>query len=152
MKKRIAARVLVEEKSKILFSKCKDERGIFYTLPGGGIEKTELAKEAAFRECLEETGYKIKVGELVLVKEFIKKIPIVEAWKNGIHQIELIFKCKLDKSFEKEIPKHQDVYQISLEWLAISELHKHRIYPTNNLEQYLKKDCKEPRYIGLNEF
>lgn len=148
---RTAARVLIEDNEKILFSKCEDERGIFYVLPGGKIEENELAKDTAFRECLEETGYKIIVGELVLVREFISKIPQVEEWKDGIHQIELIFKCVLDKSFEKEEAKQQDFYQISLEWLPISEMKNYRIYPTENLEAYLQTNCKASRYISSNE-
>lgn len=151
MKRRIAARVLILEKEKILFSKCKDENGIFYTLPGGGIEKTELAKETAFRECFEETGYSIIVGELVLTREFIKKIPSVPAFKDGLHQIELIFKCKIDNSIAKQEATNQDVYQISLEWIELSDLKTHRIYPMNDLDEYLKDDCKLPRYLGLNE-
>lgn len=151
MKRRMAARVLVLEKGKILFSKCKDENGIFYTLPGGGIKKTELAKKTAFRECLEETGYSVTVGELVLTKEFIKKISAVPAWKDGIHQIELIFKCTIDTSIPKQEATNQDIYQISLEWISLSDLKNHRIYPTNDLVEYLKDDCKLPRYLGLNE-
>ena len=73
MKLRTAARALICKEDKILFSKCKDSQGIFYTLPGGGIEANELAHETLVRECLEETGYTIIVNELVLVKEFIKK-------------------------------------------------------------------------------
>lgn len=151
MKRRMAARALVLAKGKILFSKCQDNEGIFYTLPGGGIEKNELAKETAFRECLEETGYAVLVKELVLTKEFIKKMPHIPAWNDGIHQIELVFKCQIDTSIPKQEASHQDVYQISLEWIALSELHKHRIYPTNDLAEYLKEDCKLPRYIGLRE-
>lgn len=151
MKRRIAARVLVEDNGKILFSKCKDDKGIFYTLPGGGIEKTELAKEAALRECYEETGYKVIVGELVLTKEFIKKISEIPAWANGIHQVELVFKSTLDKSFTKENAKQKDSNQIDISWLKLSELKNYRIFPANELDKYLKDDCKLDRYIGIRE-
>ena len=87
MKTRTAARALIEDDGHILFSKCEDSKGIFYVLPGGKIEENELAVEAIIRECLEETGYSINVDEMVLVKEFIKKIPDVTAFKDGLHQI-----------------------------------------------------------------
>ena len=115
------------------------------------IETNELAEEAVLRECIEETGYSVKVEELVLVKEFIKKIPDVEVFKNGIHQIELIFKCKLDKNKAKQEAKAMDVYQIALEWLPINALKDLRVYPTQNIASYLKKNHSLVKYISLRE-
>ncbi|MGB0886098.1 MAG: NUDIX domain-containing protein [Chitinophagales bacterium] len=151
MKTRTAARALIEDEGHILFSKCKDSNGVFYVLPGGKIETNELAEEAVLRECIEETGYSVKVEELVLVKEFIKKIPDVEVFKNGIHQIELIFKCKLDKNKAKQEAKAMDVYQIALEWLPINALKDLRVYPTQNIASYLKKNHSLVKYISLRE-
>lgn len=151
MKTRTAARALIENDGHILFSKCKDSKGIFYVLPGGKIETNELAEEAILRECIEETGYAVEVQELVLVKEFIKKIPDVEVFKDGIHQIELIFKCKLDKSKAKQEAKAMDVYQIALEWLPINMIKDLRVFPTKNIDAYLEKNYSLPKYIGLRE-
>lgn len=151
MKLRTAARALICKEDKILFSKCKDSQGIFYTLPGGGIEANELAHETIKRECLEETGYTVIVNELVLVKEFIKKIPDVAAFKDGLHQIELIFLCSIDYSKEKKAPSTLDAYQIGLEWLEISEIKNQRVFPTENIAKYLDSGHKEARYLSLRE-
>ena len=35
----------------------------FWELPGGGINKDETLREGVARECYEETGYKIQVGQ-----------------------------------------------------------------------------------------
>lgn len=151
MKQRIAARALIVEKDQILFSKCEDRNGFFYTLPGGGIEMGELAPEALKRECLEETGYTIVVHELVLVKEFIKKIPDVEIYKDGLHQTELIFLCSINHNEIQATPKNLDVYQIGMQWLSFAEIENQRVFPTEKIASYTKSNHSEPKHIGLRE-
>lgn len=45
-----------------------------WELPTGGVELGESFEEAAVREFLEETGYSINAGELVLVGTFGQKV------------------------------------------------------------------------------
>lgn len=151
MKLRIAARALILENNKILFSKCKDNNGVFYTLPGGGIEANELATKAVIRECLEETGYSVEVLDLVLVKEFMKKMPHVEIFKDGLHQIELVFLCKLDTSKQKQEATQTDSYQIGMEWLSEAEIKNERVFPTQNIFEYTKVKNKLEIYLGSRE-
>lgn len=43
----------------------------YYKLPGGGVEKGESIEVAAERECMEETGCKIKIGAPIgVIEEF----------------------------------------------------------------------------------
>lgn len=62
---KVAASVLVERDGKILLVKrvMKPLQGK-WTLPAGFVEAAEDPREAAARECLEETGLDIEVGEL----------------------------------------------------------------------------------------
>lgn len=144
---RTAARALIVKNEMILLSKCFDKEGIFYVLPGGGIESHELAHETLVRECLEETGYTIEVGELVFVKEFIKKIDTVPAFSNGLHQIELIFLCHIDNQKPIISPTQKDSYQLDLTWIPLSEIHSFRVFPTKNLGNYIKENHNSPRYL-----
>ena len=44
----------------------------YWLLPGGGVESCETLIEAARREVVEETGYGVEVGRLVLLCEAIE--------------------------------------------------------------------------------
>lgn len=54
--------------------------------PGGGMEESETIKEALIREFLEETGFRVEVGDFLYEHEFIH-VPI--------HAIELYFSVKI---------------------------------------------------------
>lgn len=59
------ASVVVLHKNKILGFHAVDPTSQvpYFFLPGGAIEKNETAAESAARECLEETGYKVRILE-----------------------------------------------------------------------------------------
>ena len=59
-------RVIVTDEKDRLLLVCQHHEGKdIWMLPGGAIEAGENAMEAARREVLEETGLKVKVGELI---------------------------------------------------------------------------------------
>lgn len=63
---KVATAVLVEQGGKILLVKRANvpERGK-WTLPAGFVDAGEDPKAAAVRECLEETGFKVKLERLL---------------------------------------------------------------------------------------
>ncbi len=51
--------IVQDKKGRILFeTRAKEPRKGFLALPGGFVDPDESAEEAAFRECMEETGLK----------------------------------------------------------------------------------------------
>ena len=59
--------------------------------PGGGIEVGEKLEDGLIREILEETGLKVKINKLVLVKEnFFYYKPLDEAY----HAFLFFYLCK----------------------------------------------------------
>lgn len=58
----------------------------YWCPPGGGVDEGETAEETLRREFLEETGLKIKVGRLLLTKEFVQA---------PLHAVELYFSVKI---------------------------------------------------------
>lgn len=63
-KERTAARAVVLDDKNTIALLHASHHG-FYKLPGGGVEKSEAIDQALQRECLEEIGCKIIIGECV---------------------------------------------------------------------------------------
>lgn len=135
-----SSRGLLKENEKILFIRYNINGEIFYSLPGGSLEIGESLIECVIREFSEETGIEIEVGDLILLNEFISHTPnsISERWKNGIHQIESIFKVKrkvIEYSGKIHI-ENRDLGMEGLEWLSNSELSDVKYYPEMPIEWF----------------
>ena len=63
MKNRVRA-IIIQESKVLLIKRVKPEM-VYWVIPGGGTQENETMETALQRECLEELGLKIKVGELV---------------------------------------------------------------------------------------
>ena len=70
---RTAARALIILNQQLLAIKMRDASGVFYILPGGGQRHGETLQEGLVRECREEIGTTVEVGELLYVREYIGK-------------------------------------------------------------------------------
>ncbi|KNB73066.1 NUDIX domain-containing protein [Brevibacillus reuszeri] len=126
---RSAARVLLSQDDHFLAVKYKEKDRVFYALPGGGQEKGESLHTNLQRECQQELGINIKIGELLFVREWFNE-------ELGVHQIEFIFECTPHGKIieiKSEIP---DPNQIGIEWLPISDMVNY-IYPLRMREHLL---------------
>jgi len=54
-------RVIVPSRDRILMVQHRDEDGLFWILPGGGVEPGETPAEAAVREVWEEAGARCRI-------------------------------------------------------------------------------------------
>lgn len=138
MRHNISPRGILEKDNKILFVEYQDSKGVLYALPGGSQTAGEDLKSALIREFKEETNLDIKPHEIVLVREFIIENPELEVWKNGIHQVEIIFRCEqTDPDQEASIGPLQDIGMLGIRWIARDDIHKFRVYPSRDLIAYL---------------
>ena len=66
-----AVAIVYDEHANILLGRAtnNDDRKGKWCLPAGGIKKGEHPKEAAARECLEETGFTVKPQQAVFYHE-----------------------------------------------------------------------------------
>jgi 8-oxo-dGTP diphosphatase len=75
---RNSAKAIIISSNKVLLTKNQDDDGIFYLLPGGGQEHGETIHKALIRECVEEIGEQVEIGELLHIREYIGKIMNVQ--------------------------------------------------------------------------
>lgn len=63
---RVAARGLIIQEDKLLFV---SNEGYYWYLPGGRVEESETMHQCVEREVYEETGLRVKTGDLLYVLE-----------------------------------------------------------------------------------
>ncbi len=126
---RNSAKAIIIRDNLILCTYNRDLLGDFYILPGGGQEHGETLVQAVYRECLEEIGAKIKVGNLMFVREYISANHELAEFDDGIHQIEFMFACELLEEPGTRSSENIDAMQIGVEWLPVDRLEEMRFYP-----------------------
>jgi ADP-ribose pyrophosphatase YjhB (NUDIX family) len=146
---RTAARALIILQGKLLAIKMRDQSGIFYILPGGGQHHGETLVQGLQRECLEEIGTDVEVGELLYVREYIGKNHQFSKDHRSFHQLESVFRCSLPNPNGIGPGTEHDKKQIGVEWVALDELHKHRLLP-EAIKPFFTKEGFEPssNYLG----
>lgn len=140
MRHNISARGILEIDDKILFVSYKDSKGILYALPGGSQIPGEDLRSTVKREFLEETSLNIETHEVLMVREFILPTSELVVWKDGIHQVEIIFRCTLknDKQMAA-IGTQADIGMEGVHWLNKYELKGKRVFPTEELNEILER-------------
>lgn len=146
---RNSAKAVIIQDGKLLCTKNEDQFGIFYLLPGGGQEKFETLSEALRRECREEIGAEIEIGDIVLIREYIGKNHEFAEWDAAMHQIEFMFRCRLQPGAMLHPGAVPDSMQIGVEWLELAQLNQYRIYPAS-LKRAIGGDGRiaGPIYLG----
>jgi len=149
---RNSAKAIIFQEDKILLTKNEDDEGYFYLFPGGGQEFAETLQDAVVRECLEEVGQQVEVGELLFLREYIGKNHEYAENDANVHQIEFYFSCNLVNEFDAEvIPTLPDSNQIGIEWVPVNELISYRIYPKEIGKYIIKHYHKEKSLVYLGD-
>lgn len=124
---RVNANALIVDGDMVLLNhhdepKSEGGIGIHFTLPGGKIEKGESAHEALKRECLEELGADIEIGDLAFAYEYVPEREgetLSRKQRTG-----LVFWARLMTPKDRLRPIHPDSDQIGILWTKISDLKK----------------------------
>jgi ADP-ribose pyrophosphatase YjhB (NUDIX family) len=145
---RNSAKAIIIRDSKILLTRNHDEGGEFYLLPGGGQEFDETLTDALRRECMEEIGTEITIGELRYIREYIGKNHQFSKWDRSLHQVEFMFECKVPDNYEIVQVKAIDKRQIGIEWIELGRIHEYPLYPKKLQELISSKGLSGPIYLG----
>ncbi|MBN2566294.1 MAG: NUDIX domain-containing protein [Candidatus Eisenbacteria bacterium] len=126
---RVSVKAIVLVDGCILLARHRDRHGDWYSLPGGGQEHGETVEEAVRRECLEETGFRIRLGPLMFVRDYIAAHHEFADEDQGAHQVELMFHCQLLDEEQDLAGRVFDQMQTGVEWIELSRLATCRLYP-----------------------
>ncbi len=126
---RIAARALIVRDGRVLMTHCRDERGDWYLLPGGGQQVGESLPAALARECREELGVDVEVSGLIHVRDYIPAEGDFSYLSATQHQLELFFKCSVPDDYVARNGPQSDTNQVDVVWLDPEELKNNRVFP-----------------------
>lgn len=127
---RNSAKAIIVRDEMLLVTRNKDHLGEYYLLPGGGQRHGETLHEALRRECKEEIGADIEVGELILVREYIGRNHEFAQHDSDTHQIEFMFQCRIPAFYSPQDGVQPDGPQTGVTWVPIRSLSGYRIYPS----------------------
>ncbi|WP_053368053.1 NUDIX domain-containing protein [Bacillus sp. FJAT-27245] len=151
MRIRNSAKAVIIMDEKILLIKKHDGEGDYYLFPGGGQEHGETLHDAVVRECIEEIGQPVEIGELLYVREYIGKNHEFSSMHVNFHQVEYYFACNLVNGvYLNQLPSSPDENQVDVVWLPLNQLPECNVYPKELRYHIIKhaRNEKSPVYLG----
>ncbi len=126
---RTAVRAVVIDGGRILAVRLRDRDGDFHLLPGGGQKSGETMHDTLRRECMEELGVSIRIGEFLFVREYIGRNHDFSYRHANFHQVEVVFRCELEGASLLRMGSGRDMRQVGFDWLDLSTLGEQRFFP-----------------------
>jgi 8-oxo-dGTP pyrophosphatase MutT (NUDIX family) len=120
--------IIIEDKKVLLMHRVKNGQE-YWAFPGGAVEESDTNQvDALKRECLEELGVEVLVGDL-----FIEKSSLAH---DAIGQMEYFYNCKILRGevgtgtgpefSNRDIDKY-GTYEV--EWLQLNFIKDKNVYP-----------------------
>ena len=125
---RNSAKALIVRDGAVLLQVCCFDGTEVHLFPGGGQEFEESLAAAVRREVLEETGILVQVGELLWVREFVKRTYHPDTEKPG-HAVEFFFRCTPEEDAPIIPVTVPDTDQIDVRWVPFAALPTLTVWP-----------------------
>ena len=113
----------------LLLRKDGDARGERFALPGGAQDPGETLHQALNRECLEEIGTEVEVGDLLHVADWFK--PRDTEPPSTKHLVEFLFACELPGDYRPQSGHHPDKHQVGVVWMPLAEIEAVPLQPAS---------------------
>ena len=125
---RNAAKAIIVRDGQVLTIEKSDGADPYFVLPGGGQEPGEDLPETMRRECREEMGVDVEVGELRFVRDYICRNHEFADEHPDLHKVEFYFVCSLAPEAVPSRGPAPDKGHIGLAWHHVDRL-PDRFYP-----------------------
>lgn len=124
---RVSAKAVIVDHDRLLAVQLRGREGDYYMLPGGGHDVGEALEETLLRECLEETGAKVRPGQVLWIRDYREINHEFSAIRPEFHQLEIMFECALLS--EPDMHALGDTRQLGLVWIPLDEIMEWNFYP-----------------------
>ena len=143
MKVNVRVSGIVFKEGKVALVKHENKHnGVYYLLPGGGLERDETIEECAVREVKEEIGLDVKIKSLAYYEDVVS---------DNDHTLHLIFRCEIIGGKVENLDPDKKVKDIV--FMDGEEFKKVKFFP-EKLKKTLfsEKDNGFPRSLGKTPF
>ena len=145
---RVANKAIIVRDDRLLVTVNSGDFPTFYLCPGGGQDHGEDAYEALRRECREEIGCDVVVGELAFLRDYIAADHEFAEQDGWAHQREAYFFCELAAGAEPHLTDAGDLWQTGIAWLALDGLRDEPLWPKALAPWLASPGGRRPRYLG----
>ncbi len=143
---RNAARALIVRQEKILLLRKEGGgRGERFALPGGAQDPGETLKQALDRECMEEIGTSVDIGNLIHVVDFFKLRDTQPPTRR--HLVEFLFQCTIPDDYSPHNGHRPDKHQVDVVWADLGTLTRLPLFP-QYLSTCIPHDVNRAPYLG----
>ena len=144
---RVSAKGVIIENGELFVMHHLGTDGAYYLLPGGGQRSGESLIAAVKRECFEEAGIQVSVGDVIFVRDYIEDNHEFAGRKPGFHQVEIMFRCEILDDSDAGNGEQMDERQIGVSWLPLDDLDQYPLYPSV-LKKVLPENKMGSIYLG----
>lgn len=143
MKANVRVSGIVFKEGKVVLVKHENKyNGVYYLLPGGGLERDETIEECVVREVKEEIGLNVKIKSLAYYEDVVS---------DDDHTLHLIFRCEIISGKIENLDPDKKVKDII--FVDEEEFRKINFFP-EKLKKTLfsEKDSDLPLSLGKTHF
>ncbi|MES9845505.1 MAG: NUDIX domain-containing protein [Candidatus Sedimenticola sp. PURPLELP] len=143
---RNAARALIIREGKVLLLRKEGGgRGERFALPGGAQDPGESLQEALNRECEEEIGTSVNIGNLLHVVDFFKLRDTQPPTRR--HLVEFLFQCSIDADYLPCNGHRPDKHQVEVIWADLNRVANMPLFP-QYLSTCIPHQADRALYLG----
>lgn len=145
---RVANKAIIIRDARLLVTVNAGPSGTFYLCPGGGQDHGEDAYEGLRRECREELGCDVEVGDFAFARDYVGSDHEFAGHDGGHHQREAYFFCSLAPGAEPSFDGVGDVWQTGIAWLPLGGLLDEPLWPKALARWLASPPDTRPGYLG----
>jgi len=145
---RVANKAIIVREGRLLVTVNSGDFPTFYLCPGGGQDHGEDAAVGLRRECREEIGCDVVVGELAFLRDYIGADHEFAPEDGWFHQREAYFFCELAPGAEPRFDGEGDLWQTGIAWIPVDGLSREPLRPKALAGWLASPEPARPRYLG----